>query len=46
MSQGKFKLYFEEGHEDLFLKELLQENIILYCCSASHLRHHKKLVAS
>lgn len=33
MSQNKFKLYFEEGHEDHFLKELQQENIILYCLS-------------
>lgn len=46
MSQNKFKLDFEEGHEDLFLKELQQENIISYCCSASHLRHRKKFVAS
>lgn len=46
MSQNNLKLYFEEGHEDLFLKELQQENIILCCCSASHLRHHKKFVAS
>lgn len=45
VSQNQFKLYFE-GHEDIFLKELQQENIILYCCSASCLRYHKKFVAS
>lgn len=45
VSQNQFKLYFE-GHEDLFLKELQQENIILYCCSASRLRYHKKFVVS
>lgn len=40
VSQNRFKLHFEEGPEDLFLKELWQENIILYFCSASP---HKNL---